>query len=90
MNCFFSNKMAADIIYEDELKEILRDGAHFLLTRETKPGYISSRIDESFFQKNKLDYSKHFYVCGPDRMISDITGMLERLGATADSIVFEK
>jgi ferredoxin-NADP reductase len=87
---FFSNKTAGDIIYESELKEILQDDAHFLLTRESKPGYISSRIDPSFFEKFKLDYTKHFYVCGPDQMISDISGMLASLGASADSIVFEK
>jgi ferredoxin-NADP reductase len=87
---YFSNKTSGDIIYEEELKSILGDGAHFLLTRENKPGYISSRIDKSFFESIRPDYSKHFYVCGPDPMISDISEALAGLGATADSIVFEK
>jgi ferredoxin-NADP reductase len=87
---YFSNKTRDDIIYENELKEILGDDAHFILTRENIPGYISSRIDKSFFETNQLDYSKHFYICGPDQMISDISEALAALGAKADSIVFEK
>lgn len=87
---FYSNKTSADIIYENELKEILQDEAHFILTRENKPGYSQARIDKTFFEKNKLDYSKQFYVCGPDAMITDISETLAGLGATADAIVFEK
>ncbi|CAN5562643.1 hypothetical protein BH10BAC3_BH10BAC3_06450 [soil metagenome] len=87
---FYSNKTSADIIYENELKEILQDEAHFILTRENKPGYTKARIDKTFFEKNKPDHTKHFYVCGPDAMITDISEMLAGLGATADAIVFEK
>jgi ferredoxin-NADP reductase len=87
---FFSNKTSADIIYEKELKDILGDDTHFILTRENKPGYISSRIDKKFFESHQLDYSKHFYVCGPDPMISEISALLSEMGASADSIVFEK
>lgn len=87
---FFSNKTAADIIYEEELKEILQEDAHFILTREDKPGYIPAHIDKAFLEKMQPDCCKHFYVCGPDQMISDISAILERLGATTDSIVFEK
>jgi ferredoxin-NADP reductase len=50
----FSNKTAADIIYENELKEILHDDAHFILTRENKPGYISARIDKHSSKKITL------------------------------------
>ena len=87
---FFSNKTSADIIYEKELKDILQDDTHFILTQENKPGYISSRLDKTFFENNKLDYTKHFYVCGPDPMINDISLILAGLGASADSVVFEK
>lgn len=87
---FFSNKTTADIIYENELKDILGENVHFLLSRENKPGYTSSRIDKTFLQKNIDDFSKHFYLCGPDQMISDISELLSGMGAKTASIVFEK
>ncbi|HLK31127.1 MAG TPA: FAD-binding oxidoreductase [Puia sp.] len=87
---FFSNKTADDIIYKDELKTMLRENAVFLLTKENKAGYRNERIDKKFIEKNITDFNKHFYVCGPDEMIKDITKNLEDAGAKADAVVFEK
>lgn len=86
----FSNKTAADIIYQDELTRILGTNARFLLTREEKEGYEKGPIDRHFLQSNIPDFSKHFYICGPDRMIQDISEALEQSGASADAVVFEK
>jgi ferredoxin-NADP reductase len=36
------------------------------------------------------DFKKHFYICGPDPMVLEIKETLEKLGATADALVFEK
>jgi glycine betaine catabolism B len=87
---FFSNKTAADVIYEEELSNILGSNAHFILTREKKDGYESGFIDTAFLQKNIRDFKRHFYICGPDKMIHDINAILERSGASADLVVFEK
>jgi ferredoxin-NADP reductase len=87
---FFSNKTAADIIYEKELKQLLGDAAVFILTKENKPGYATGYIDEHFIKQNLADFSKFFYVCGPDKMITDITGILQGLGADTETLVFEK
>lgn len=87
---FFSNKTAADVIYEEELSNILGSNAHFILTREKKDGYENGFIDIAFLQKNISDFKLHFYVCGPDKMIQDINTALEKLGASADLVVFEK
>jgi ferredoxin-NADP reductase len=87
---FFSNKTAADIIHEDEFKNMLGDRARFVLTREDKPGYEKGPINEIFLQKHVNDFSKHFYICGPDKMIADINAILEKLGASSDVLVFEK
>jgi ferredoxin-NADP reductase len=86
----FSNKKADDIIYEEELVSMLGKNVHFLLTREEKTGYQNTHLDKSFLQANIPDFSKHFYVCGPDAMIADINKHLEALGASADLLVFEK
>jgi ferredoxin-NADP reductase len=82
---FFSNKTASDIIYKDELINILGENARFILTREEK-----IHIDKAFLQAKISDFNKHFYVCGPDKMILDVNAALEQSGASADSLVFEK
>jgi ferredoxin-NADP reductase len=87
---FFSNKTAADVIYEEELSNILGSNVHFILTREKKEGYESGFIDIAFLQKNIPDFKRHFYICGPDKMIHDINAALEKSGASAELVVFEK
>src|SRR5579871_14591 len=87
---FFSNKTADDIIYKDELKNMLRENSVLLLTKKNKIEYRNERIDKKFIEKNITDFNKHFYVCGPDEMIKDITKNLEDAGAKADAVVFEK
>jgi glycine betaine catabolism B len=87
---FFSNHEQPDIICEQELKEMLGDNAVFVLTRENKPGYINGRINKEFLQKHIKDISKHMYICGPDPMIAEIIGIVEKMGANADALVFEK
>ncbi|MBX3252987.1 MAG: flavodoxin reductase [Chitinophagaceae bacterium] len=87
---FFSNKTQADIIDEAELKNMLGENAVFVLTKEAKPGYIKDYINEDFLKEHVRDFSKKFYICGPDAMISDIAGVLEKLGADAEAVVFEK
>jgi ferredoxin-NADP reductase len=87
---FFSNKTAADIIYEDELKNMLGSNAVLILTKENKDGYVNGYINEKFIQQNINDFNKHFYVCGPDQMVADIIKNLEKSGANVDTVVFEK
>lgn len=87
---FFSNKTAADIIYESELTHMLGKNACFTLTREKKEGFDSRKIDASYLREQITDFSKHFYVCGPDQMVQDISAALEELGAKTDAVVFEK
>jgi len=87
---FFSNKTTGDIIYKEELKEMLGENAVFITTDETGGPYGHGHIDEAFLKKHVTDFSKHFYVCGPDKMISDINATLLTLNATADNVVFEK
>jgi ferredoxin-NADP reductase len=87
---FFSNKTAADIIYEQEISTMLGQGAVYLLTRENKPGYRSGHIGKAFILENIPDFSRHFYICGPDKMVQDITAVLGEAGAVASALVFEQ
>jgi ferredoxin-NADP reductase len=87
---FFSNKTAEDIIYREELEKMLGKRASFILTREKKDGYENSHINKEFIIRHISDFNRHFYVCGPDQMVAELTGVLEKAGAGTDSLVFEK
>lgn len=87
---FFSNKTDKDIILADELKSMLGPDALFLISGQKDSIHDSRRIDEAFLKAEVNDFTKHFYVCGPDPMVEQINGILTRLGASADSMVFER
>lgn len=86
----FSNKTAADIICEKELRHYLGDRCILTCTRENTPGYENHRIDKEFLQEKISDFSQHFYVCGPDEFVESINTTLNELGATPDLLVFEE
>lgn len=87
---FFANKTAADVIYEEEFTSMMGKNAVYFLSREQKDGYENGTINTDYLRSHVTDFSKHFYVCGPDKMIADINASLEKLGAKPDLIVFEK
>ena len=86
----FSNKTAADVIYEKELHGILGSNALFVLTQEKKAGYLKGPIDKDFLQQYAGETDKHYYICGPDPMVAALSGVLTDMGADADAVVFEK
>lgn len=87
---FFSNQKDNDIILHEELWARLGDDVLFTTTKQTGGPNDHRKIDKSFLQAEVKDFKKHFYVCGPDKMIKDISDTLAQLGAKADSVVFEK
>lgn len=87
---FFSNKKEEDIIYRDELDNMQGLQVHYILTREQQPGFLHQQIDEAFLKREVHNFSQPFYVCGPDKMVSDLTQCLQALGASPDAVVFEK
>ena len=87
----FANKTSKDIICHDELHDMLgKDFLNILSEQSNKDKYVHGRIDEAFLMQEINDFSTHFYVCGPDKMISDINEILVKHGAKPDSVVFEK
>jgi ferredoxin-NADP reductase len=87
---FFSNKTTRDIILQEELTVILNDDAIYVITNEPGKNHYNGYIDKTFLEKNVDDFSKHFYLCGPDKMIKDLQEILEKLGASPEAVVFEK
>jgi ferredoxin-NADP reductase len=69
---------------------MLGDDAIFTTTKDTDTAGDHRKIDNNFLKAEVTDFKKHFYVCGPDEMVKEISDTLEKLGAKADSVVFEK
>ena len=87
---FFSNKTVADIIEHKELVDILGASASFILTNDNTPGYLHTRIDKNFLKEQITNFNQPFYVCGPDQMVAELNDTLKALGASPESVVFEK
>ena len=86
----YSNKTSEDVIMEEELHKMLRNDFVKLFTRENVLGYIGRRIDRDYLIEKIADFGQHFYICGPDEFVTNVKGLLLDLGATADTVVFEK
>ena len=87
---YFSNRTEKDIILHDELDEILGKNAHYIVTDSDDPKYKKSYINKEFLTQEIKDFKRPFYICGPDKMISDLSKTLTELGADPESVVFEK
>jgi len=87
---YFSNKTSQDVILKEEFDNILGLNAHYILTREENPNYRKGPINKQFLLREIGDFSKPFYICGPDKMVADINHQLTELGANPEALVFEK
>ncbi|MEQ8603879.1 MAG: FAD-binding oxidoreductase [Marivibrio sp.] len=86
----FSNKTERDIILREELEGAPGLETLFTVTQEENSSLAQGRIDEAFLKANLKSFERPFYVCGPDKMVEDVTKALQSLGAKPDSIVFEE
>ena len=69
---------------------MLKNNVHYTVTREKNTIYDNRYINETFLRSEISDFKKQFYVCGPDKMVSDITEILRNLNADPESVIFEK
>ncbi len=86
----YANKTSEDVIMGQELFRMFKNDFVNVLTRENVIGFTGKRIDRNFLIENIVDFSQHFYVCGPESFVKDITKLLVDLGADPDTLVFEK
>jgi ferredoxin-NADP reductase len=86
----FSNQTARDIILKTEFVRMLGDNVTFTLTRERNERFEHGRIDAEFLRRHGVDLKGRFYVCGPPKMVKELTGTLKGLGAASEGIVIEK
>ncbi len=85
-----SNRTSEDVILGEELFAMLKEDFINIYTREDVIGFLDRRIDRKFLIENVNDFSQYFYVCGPEKFVSDIAELLLGLGAEADLLVIEK
>ncbi|MFA6262250.1 MAG: flavodoxin reductase [Bacteroidia bacterium] len=85
----FANKTKADIILEDEFRDLLGDAFVNILSDEQLAGYHHGRVTEELLKTIVKDFSQQFYICGPPPMIKDVEAQLIHLGADPDHITKE-
>ncbi len=85
----YSTRTTDEIILHEELKKMLNDHYINLITREQVVGFISKRIDRNYLIEHIVDFSQHFYVCGPENFVKQVSTLLLDLGANANSLVAE-
>ena len=86
----FSNKSPRDVIQEQELRHLLEERCLLLCTEAAAPGYLHRRVDRAFLEETIRDFDRRFYVCGPPGFMEGVSGALTELGASAESLVFER
>lgn len=85
----FANKTKADIILEEEFKNLLGENFINVLSDEKVDGYANGYITEDFLKANIGDINKNFYVCGPPPMMDAIEKMLTNLHVAEKLIIKE-
>jgi cytochrome-b5 reductase len=86
----FSNKTPRDIICEKELRHLLGERCILTCTGEAAPGYAHRRVDRAFLQETLQDFKQRFYLCGPPPFMEAVSAALTELGASVESLVFER
>lgn len=86
----FSNKTPADVLCERELRHYMQDRCILTCTAEHAQGYEHGRVDKRFLAEKISDFDQNFYVCGPPPFMQAVNDALETLGATSESLIFEK
>jgi len=85
----FANKTRADIIDEAWFRQLLGDDFINILSEEEAEGYQQGHVSAALIKNYQDEYSRYFYVCGPDPMIAAVEKELSSLGITEDRIVRE-
>jgi len=91
---FYGNRSENEILFKSEIDELSSTKSTYFLSREEKEGFISGRISKESFTtliKANLEILKSdvFFICGPEKMIRDISETLELFGVAKDKIKFE-
>jgi ferredoxin-NADP reductase len=86
---WFSNKTDKDVFLEAELREMLGDGLRLLITRDPATQHEGARIDKEYVKAHAKTLDQCFYVCGPDKMVKELSAVLRDLGVAAENVITE-
>ncbi|MDP4224454.1 MAG: FAD-binding oxidoreductase [Bacteroidota bacterium] len=85
----FANKTKADIILENEFRNLLGDAFINILSEEKAAGHQYGYISKDFLKQNISDFNQNFYVCGPPPLMDSVLKQLAELGVAEKSITLE-
>lgn len=85
----FANNTKADIILEQEFKELLGTNFINILANDIVEGYAHGQITEDFLRNHITDTNKQVYLCGPPPMMEAIEKQLVGLNIDKKLIVKE-
>lgn len=85
----FANKTKADIILEDQFRQLLGDNFINILSDEEIPNYEHGFISADLIKRNLNEHSQYFYLCGPEPMMQAVEKHLSSLGISESLIVKE-
>ena len=85
----FANKTQADIILDNEFKNL--PGLEYIniLSDEQADGYYHGMISEEFLKSHIRNLNRRFYLCGPLPMMNAVKNQLANLGVGKNAIVVE-
>ena len=86
---WFSNKTDKDVFLEDELRELLGEHLRLLVTDQPVTRYENARIDKEYLRNHVKNFEQFFYLCGPDKMVEELSQTLRELGVKKEKIVME-
>lgn len=96
----YSSRTPSDIIYRKELEEFARHPNFVVVTTVTRPHLLKSgerwdgptgRINLKMIHEAVPDFPKaHYYMCGPNSLVENISSALETEGIPKDQIRYEK
>jgi hypothetical protein len=85
----FANKTKADIILDNEFRNL--PGLEFIniLSDEQADGHYHGMISEEFLKSRIRNFNRRFYLCGPPPMMNAVKNQLANLGVGKNSIIVE-
>ncbi len=86
----FGNRTAEDIIWKDELKEMMGVDCVNVLEISNDPERTTGFIGSKLLKQYKTGEKGYYYICGPDKFTIIIVKHLLNLGVKQSQIVFEK
>ena len=85
----FANKTKADIILEQEFKNMLGKNFIAVLSDEKVEGYAHGFVTEDLLKSHVMGLHRNVYVCGPPPMMESIEKQLAKLKVDKNLIVKE-